>query len=1266
MNERKSLIKLLCSNFAKILSKTTFRVIHKYNLIKDSLKRRVYIDNKTDLIDLAPVDEIKNGEEYFKALDWALNAENVKNIAISGPYGSGKSSVIHAYLKKHPSIKAINISLASFLEGKEDIDGTIEYSLVDLGGEDKIEEGILKQLFYKVNYKKIPQSRYRKLHNINGVKLFINLFILITIVTGAISFFIPNFFTTIINVISETAAKLGISNVLSVVISAFLILFSIGIISYVLWCLFSKYQLKEFNLSNKASVESKNMDTDSIFNKNLDEIVYFFEATDFDTVFIEDLDRFKSSKIFIKLRELNTILNNYEMIKRKIIFVYAIKDDMFVSTERTKFFDMIIPVVPIINSTNSGEILLKRLEQKFEIENNDIKYKYNITPQYVTQISPYIEDMRVLTNIYNEFVIYKNTLGINQDLKLIDELMMSLVVFKNIYPKEFADLQMEKGIVKEAFENKKKFILEQIDKLNEHIIRMENILQNIEKDALRNIKELKAAMLYYLSEQQGTVKNITTNGINYDFNMIMDNDFNINLLNNNQLHVSYIYANGTSRNKTINDNNSEFQDLKNYFKRWEYLKNSTPKKQAEIKSNIEKLRIKEKKIKSLKIKSLITEYTAEEVLSQEVSNNKLLVFLLRTGYIDETYPSYMNYFHPNSITKEEMNFILSIRNYEKIDDYSYPLVNCEQVVDRLLEYEFEQKEILNFDLLDYLLKECKNDNKCTKFLEQLSNEPDVYKDFIIQYIDRGENVSIFINLIAKNKDYLWLDIYEDKILTDYQKYNYFILIIKYADVESIINNDNAESDEIDNPIKEFILRNEDILVRLNDVDEAKIENIIDSLHIKFSQLICEGVSDKILEYIFSNNFYNINLTMLNNIFLLKQPDKVQNLLTENYTTIRELQYQPLIDYVDENFINYIKNIVIAIDTNVNETIDTVLLILSKLINTEISYFDEVIQKENVILQSFDDCLKNKLEESNETKEIVKSIWNMFLSQNKVLVSWKNIIIYWEQFDLSEDLLKFIEDNINILLQSNDSDLVNDNLIVSFITNETNMEVYQKFLEKFKLTEFTSKISEFTKSQIEIMLNCSYFEITPERLNEIRLCYPEYCITFIENNRDLFITNLNLYTLKIEEVEELVYLNVFSDDEKLMIINSQDVSEMTSKIAMKIRDMRIDVSKNIVEKAWENLIIDARYELLINHIRVFSLEELEQKFIEFGNVYMQLTDRSKKHKVTFDNTEFNQKLMNYLDSVGYLSSIAIEARETEDIITHQKMTITNIVGWIKKV
>ena len=59
----------------------------------------------------------------------------------------------------------------------------------------------------------------------------------------------------------------------------------------------------------------------------------------------------KDKKIFVHLRELNNLLNNDDSIKRKpIVFVYAVRDDIFSKEDRTKFFDFIIPIIPDITA----------------------------------------------------------------------------------------------------------------------------------------------------------------------------------------------------------------------------------------------------------------------------------------------------------------------------------------------------------------------------------------------------------------------------------------------------------------------------------------------------------------------------------------------------------------------------------------------------------------------------------------------------------------------------------------------------------------------------------------------------------------------------------------------------------------------------------------------------------------------------------------------------------------------------------------------------
>lgn len=60
-------------------------------------------------------------KEYFKALDFAFLKKDVRNIAITGPYGAGKSTVILSYLNARLKKDFINVSLADFsMSGKKD------------------------------------------------------------------------------------------------------------------------------------------------------------------------------------------------------------------------------------------------------------------------------------------------------------------------------------------------------------------------------------------------------------------------------------------------------------------------------------------------------------------------------------------------------------------------------------------------------------------------------------------------------------------------------------------------------------------------------------------------------------------------------------------------------------------------------------------------------------------------------------------------------------------------------------------------------------------------------------------------------------------------------------------------------------------------------------------------------------------------------------------------------------------------------------------
>ena len=116
--------------------------------------------------------------------------------------------------------------------------------------------------------------------------------------------------------------------------------------------------------------------------------------------------------------------------------------------------------------------------------------------------------MRVLKNIFNEFVIYQQKLSA---IDLDPNKMLAMIIYKNIYPVDFSKLQYNKGLVYEIFQKKQLIIEEQIKLINAKIQQLERKLANIEVESLKSIAELN---FIYLSELE--ISNLNSN---YDINI---------------------------------------------------------------------------------------------------------------------------------------------------------------------------------------------------------------------------------------------------------------------------------------------------------------------------------------------------------------------------------------------------------------------------------------------------------------------------------------------------------------------------------------------------------------------------------------------------------------------------------------------------------------------------------------------------------------------------------------------------------------------------
>ena len=316
---------------------------------------------------LSPTDDGKNIDTYLSSLEWALyNSKSIKNIAISGPYGSGKSTIIDTYIKKHKSNhKYLKISLATFKDFnvyRNDSSNNVNPKLDEMDKKEierLIELSLLQQLFYHEKDSKIPDSNFKKIRKRKSLNIAIyTLLTMIFIVSYTCSFqenIVSTFIKQLMPFYNFMEKIVHLTPWLSII-------FNIYITSFIFFCLY--LIIKGISRISKIKVSAQHAEIEigkdinkSALNIHLDEILYFFEVSKYEVVFIEDLDRFGQSEIFIKLREINQLINNSNKIKQDVVFVYAIRDDVFMNKDRTKFFDFIIPVVPVINYSNSGDIL---------------------------------------------------------------------------------------------------------------------------------------------------------------------------------------------------------------------------------------------------------------------------------------------------------------------------------------------------------------------------------------------------------------------------------------------------------------------------------------------------------------------------------------------------------------------------------------------------------------------------------------------------------------------------------------------------------------------------------------------------------------------------------------------------------------------------------------------------------------------------------------------------------------------------------------------
>lgn len=1144
---------------------------------------------------------------YNEALDFVFKEKDLLNIAISGPYASGKSSVFKTYEEEHEELNGIHISLSYFSPNlKSKIKNKNPDNEFTFNDELMLERKIINQLIHQIDPKQIPSTDFKvKAES----KSWINIFW-----ASIISLFFCCFIyidKTLLNKWLEEPTQLTL-----ILIGSLFAL--ITFVSYKFIDLQNRKNLirKLKIFQNEIDISSSECDV-SYFDKYLDEIIYILRKSKLDFIVFEDIDRYDDNLILSKLRELNYIYNKrqknnkkklfkfiYKSFKfigkpfkfigkpfksicnkiqknhkekqkgKQIKFIYLIKDEIFDSKERTKFFDYILPIVPVMDNSNS----LGKMEELFKSKN--IYSDFSIS--FLDTLSLYLDDIRLIKNICNEYIIYKKKLP-HQTNWFKKENLLAIIVYKNIFPEDYSltRLGLGQGVVHRIIESlikQNNTIYEtRIKQLDSEIQSQKKIINELNIKHLKSINELDALYIKFPHDI-------------YSKNYWLHDRTKISNLNRKEL-IPYLKENNYKFNNGYDEKHHSYQeiDFRQYFNN---LENNNEYKQRKILLEIflndkklppeeeirklekEKLQLKSpKKISEIiKIKqdsnttidSLFKDHIYDQISNKKEKMEKmekienkqykseydklssscyfpLLRALIIQGYIDENYNDYTSFYDEQGLPQNDMLFLRNI-NERRLNNWQLELKKPEIVLKRLNpnnSSKFNEPAVLNYSLLNHILSTNKTSD-LSQFINLLKSNREI--DFINKYL--AKSYTLLINNDTKYQPkYLCLFVKEINIqlwdicnsINAFDRRLYVYLSLIHNELEELVkmNEDGA--------LKHFIEYSTDFLC----IDEEwnRIFQLIDDLQnhlkkiifaftiikIKFKQI--EYSSPELLALVEENDCYELNAVNVKHI-LQNRYNKtnfdshiIQALLTLSDDAPVKIYFhsnpEPLVLSITESDIPIIDD---------NE--DTVLFILN---HGEISLSVKIAYKD-----------KNLLTIKLLEKVTNKGIWDILLEKQKIEYSAENIVYYFFNYEFKDDMYRKINKELANFINNSDKTISpqqanleklisnTDNTYLFFrkiIQNPVlNPNKYRMLIAWFNGRYYPNfDFKELSKGNISILIQLKAIVLREKQdLNFIRENYPD-------NIQEFIIHNFNDYINKLNKDSSLI------NDEEIISLLSEEIS-----------------------------------------------------------------------------------------------------------------------------
>lgn len=1169
----------------------------KHSIIQESLQpKRINPDERAYQSVRDIVDRLQKGD--------------ATNIALTGPYGSGKSSILNTLKEDFSKYHYLNISLATLKPSKaegimsndETTSDRKEDELSRLNIDRLIEYSILQQLIYKEKQDVLPNSRFKRIFHLTSKRVCEISITVILAVMATIIVFEPSFLR--VEWLCKLFGKEWMNIAGDCISIIYLLWFAYKALSLVVPAM-SNSRLNKFNLKDG---EIEIVENTSIFNKHLDEILYFFEKTDYDVVILEDLDRFESTDIFLKLRELNLLLNESKVIERTIFFIYAVRDDMFRDAERVKCFDYITTVIPVINRSNAKDQLKEELKRRGITE---------ISDYHLQELGFFLYDMRLLKNIANEFVQYRGKVSKG----ISSEKLLGMIIYKNYHPKDFADLHDCKGVVYQLLNLKEIFVAAKIEELEEENKRKREQLEiHIKEKHLREIELRRIYLEAYRERMISTMQSIMLEKNTYRIKDIAANEKLFEkLISNTSVRYTYIetspnyYGNRTLQGTIeipFSDIEQSVDSTISYRERLAGIRTTFKELENATYDDIRKEDIRSQSLSQIMSSIDYNSYSEYQTLNVP----KLIEYLVIRGYIDENYYDYISYFYGGFIDAHDWEFVMDLK-LNKAHPYDYHLNNAESCVKEIPVLVYRKYAILNIDLLNYLAAHVSEKESQKRLRVILRTAIDCKKyDFLAEYYQRGNQQEVVFTQLYDQYKTLW-PVFEKN---DDEKHSLKLSWYKYAENEQ--RSDGSK--KWLNSHYSFITEN------LLDIEEKQWCVLIEEGDYKFDEI--NGTSSDVLKVIAEKNAYSLTRHNVETLvsFLLDT-----NLEAVSYRLVCETENKTLIGRVEENLSQCMKSVFASPEAE-TESEDAILDILLSAQATE--------EEKVIYLQK----QQNKINLEQVEQKDVKSL---ALKCDVIDPSWENVVHYLNEVSekkADEQIIKFVNKHAGELAMQRTDKLPKEsvqNLLSQFVSSDNlTFEAFTRIIGCFDNWYYENGVPAIEEKRVMVLDEKGMLHYTEKNTESIVKQYSVSMVIayLLRHKREwlkhpesvVYETGVALGLLEsnltISEKSVLIpcfdagILNSDLADEIIQILNKQEITldENFLLMVMKLTNMsseRLRVLNNTLEK------------------NAFDTESITNFLDTLQPPYKYIAERGKKPEIP--NDEESRKLVKILKGKNYISS-----------------------------